>query len=57
MCETSWGIFYFDISYRESSVERLPFHLENEQIITFSDHERIDHMVNKEKSRHSKFLA
>ncbi|XP_058783041.1 uncharacterized protein LOC131657689 [Vicia villosa] len=56
-CEAAWIIFAFDINYREPSDERLSFHLENEQIVTFSDNDRIDHVVNKEKSQHSKFLT
>lgn len=56
-CEASWILFAFHISYREPSVERLPFHLENEHYVTFYDHERIDNVLDKENSKNSKFLA
>ncbi|KAF7835751.1 ATP-dependent DNA helicase PIF1 [Senna tora] len=31
LCEAAWRIFGFDINFRESSIEQLPFHLSNEQ--------------------------
>ncbi|XP_031279085.1 uncharacterized protein LOC116137522 [Pistacia vera] len=33
--EACWRIFKFDMYYREPAVERLPFHLENEQTVIF----------------------
>ncbi|XP_031266003.1 uncharacterized protein LOC116124426 [Pistacia vera] len=33
--EACWRIFKIDMYYREPIVERLPFHLENEQIVIF----------------------
>ena len=56
-CEASWRLFAFHISYKDPSIERLSFHLENEHYVTFCDHERIDNVLDKENSKNSKFLA
>nr|CAD1833415.1 unnamed protein product [Ananas comosus var. bracteatus] len=44
-CEAVWRIFGFDINYREPPVERLSFHLQNEQTVVFDDDEPIDSIL------------
>lgn len=56
-CEASWRIFSFDIHFREPSVERLNYHLENEQSIVYEEHECIEDVITKPKSKTTKFLA
>ncbi|KAM3217269.1 hypothetical protein P3L10_026712 [Capsicum annuum] len=56
-CEAAWRIFGFPIHHREPSVERLSFHLPNEQPIIFSDNDPIDVVVNKPSVRESQFLS
>nr|XP_009804789.1 PREDICTED: uncharacterized protein LOC104249954 [Nicotiana sylvestris] len=48
-CEAAW--------HREPSVERLSFHLPNEQTIIFSDDGPIDHVANRPSVKESKFLS
>ncbi|XP_031095170.1 uncharacterized protein LOC115999462 [Ipomoea triloba] len=45
-CEAAWRIFSFDIQFRNPSVERLSFHLPNEQSIIFDDGNNVDNVVN-----------
>ena len=52
----SWRIFQFDIHHRNPSVERLPFHLPNEQPVLFDETESIDYVLEKEQNNTSKFL-
>ncbi|XP_075097192.1 uncharacterized protein LOC107807403 [Nicotiana tabacum] len=56
-CEAAWRIFKFPIQHREPSVERLSFHLPNEQTIIFSDDVPIDHVANRPSVKESKFLS
>lgn len=56
-CEVVWQIFGFDIHYRYLPVERLSFHLPNEQSILFSDDDPIDSVVNKHGVKKTRFLA
>ncbi|GAU47161.1 hypothetical protein TSUD_287440 [Trifolium subterraneum] len=56
-CEAAWRIFSFDVHYREPSVERLSFHLENEEIVVYEDHEAIEDVLNKPSIHKTKFLA
>jgi hypothetical protein len=42
--EACWRIFQFEINYRESAVERLNFHLENEQSVVFNDSDYLDNV-------------
>ena len=56
-CEATWRIFAFDIHYREPLVERLNYHLENEQSVLYEDHERLEDVLNKSKIHKTKFLA
>lgn len=55
-CESAWRIFKFDIHHRSPSVERLPFHLPNEQSVVFDPRESIDYVLEKESNNTSKFL-
>lgn len=43
--EASWRIFQFDIHFRDPSVERLSFHLPDEQPITFKDNDYLDNVL------------
>ncbi|KAL6575510.1 hypothetical protein OROHE_000887 [Orobanche hederae] len=44
-CEAVWRIFAFDIHYRDPAVQRLSFHLPNEQSVVFNDGDTIDYVV------------
>jgi hypothetical protein len=56
-CEAVWRIFSFDINYREPSVERLSFHLEDEETVVYEEHEAIEDVINKPNIHRTKFLA
>ncbi|MCH81881.1 helicase-like protein, partial [Trifolium medium] len=56
-CEAVWRIFVFDVHHREPSVERLTFHLEDEQSVIFPDEASIEDIVAKPYAKHTKFLA
>ncbi|GAU38772.1 hypothetical protein TSUD_279250 [Trifolium subterraneum] len=56
-CETAWRIFAFDINYRVPSVDRLTFHLENEQCVIYPDDASIEEVVNKPYIKCTKFTA
>ncbi|XP_073277636.1 uncharacterized protein [Primulina huaijiensis] len=56
-CEAAWRIFGFDIQYRDPLVERLSFHLPNEQNITFSDSDEISTVLDRPTINQSMFLA
>nr|CAD1824599.1 unnamed protein product [Ananas comosus var. bracteatus] len=56
-CEAVWRIFGFDINYREPPVERLSFHLQNEQTVVFDDDEPIDSIVGRTGNNQTMFLA
>ncbi|KAL6569662.1 hypothetical protein OROMI_014176 [Orobanche minor] len=55
-CEAIWRIFSFDLHYRTPAVERLSFHLEDEQGISFKDGDYLPDLVNKPTVKQSKFL-
>jgi hypothetical protein len=44
--EVCWRIFQFEINYRELVVEKLNFHLENEQPAVFDDSDYLDNVLN-----------
>ena len=46
-CEACWRIYKFDIQYRSVGVERLIFHLPNEQNVTFRDSENLESVANR----------
>ncbi|GJZ73835.1 uncharacterized protein Tco_0637981 [Tanacetum coccineum] len=56
-CEAAWRIFKFDIHHRFPAVERLPFHLPDEQSVVFDPSESIDFQLDKNSVNVTKFLA
>ncbi|KAF7835632.1 uncharacterized protein G2W53_010491 [Senna tora] len=56
-CEAAWRIFGFDINFREPAVDRLSFHLPNQQGIIFQDDDYIDDVVANATMKQSKFIA
>nr|GEW01750.1 uncharacterized protein [Tanacetum cinerariifolium] len=56
-CEAAWRIFKFDIHHRSPAVERLPFHLPNQQSVVFDPTKSIDFQLEKVSANTSKFLA
>lgn len=56
-CEAAWRIFSFDIHYREPSVERLSFHLPNEQFVVYDAMNDLENIVVRNNSKKTKFLA
>ncbi|XP_019163477.1 PREDICTED: uncharacterized protein LOC109159822 [Ipomoea nil] len=55
--EAAWRIFAFDIQFRNPSVERLSFHLPNEQSIIFHDDDLVNDVVNRPTVAQSMFTA
>ena len=53
--EACWRIFQFDLHYRDPPVERLPFHLENEQQVIFPDSTDLERIVTRAGLTHTKF--
>ena len=56
-CEGVWRIYMFDVHYRLPSVERLSFHLPNQQVVVYEDGENLDTVVNKPRVKETMFLA
>nr|XP_025603131.1 uncharacterized protein LOC112695132 [Arachis hypogaea]XP_025630251.1 uncharacterized protein LOC112723204 [Arachis hypogaea]XP_025674055.1 uncharacterized protein LOC112773204 [Arachis hypogaea]XP_025674064.1 uncharacterized protein LOC112773214 [Arachis hypogaea] len=56
-CESAWRIFAFNIHYRKPSVERLSFHLPDEQTVLFADEDDLSTTINKATVRESMFVA
>lgn len=56
-CEAVWRIFGFDIHYRSPAVERLSFHLPDEQHVVFNDDDPLDVVIERPSIRKTKFLA
>ncbi|PIA60444.1 hypothetical protein AQUCO_00300153v1 [Aquilegia coerulea] len=54
--EASWRIFGFSTQFRDPSVERLPFHLEDEQQVTFIDTDDTTEVLQRESTTKTKFL-
>ena len=50
-------MFQFPIHYRTPSVERLPFHIENGQLITFEEDSSLEYLMSKTSGNESKFLS
>ncbi|XP_021991336.1 uncharacterized protein LOC110888104 [Helianthus annuus] len=44
-CEATWRIFMYDIHYRYTAVEVLPFHCEDGQSIVYNDHDNLCDIV------------
>ncbi|GJW89245.1 hypothetical protein Tco_0164585 [Tanacetum coccineum] len=55
-CEAAWRIFGFEIHYRTPCVERLPFHLQDEQSVLFDATDSIDFTLEKESVNETKFI-
>ncbi|GJY82215.1 putative PIF1 DNA helicase/replication protein A1-like protein [Tanacetum coccineum] len=53
--EAAWRIYGFDIHYRTPAVERLPFHLKDEQSVIFYASESIDYALDKSSVNETKF--
>ncbi|XP_062206116.1 uncharacterized protein LOC133907991 [Phragmites australis] len=53
--EACWRLFQFELSYRDPPVERLNFHLENEQQVIFLDSTDIDKILRREAVKKTKF--
>ncbi|KAI9083958.1 hypothetical protein K1719_034216 [Acacia pycnantha] len=56
-CEGSWRIFGFNIHHRKPSVERLSFHLPNQQHVIYSNHDDVVELLDKPRVNESQFLA
>ena len=56
-CEAAWRIFGFEIQYKDPSVERLSFHLPNEQHVIFYEADSLDDVLNRRTIYESKFLG
>lgn len=56
-CEAVWRMFAYDIHYRDPPVERLSFHLPDEQVIIFGDDEPVDSVMSRPRVNRSKFMV
>ncbi|KAI9108524.1 hypothetical protein K1719_020408 [Acacia pycnantha] len=56
-CEASWRIFGFEIHHRHPPVERLSFHLPQQQSIYYTQGETMSSLVNNPRVKESMFLA
>ncbi|KAI9128206.1 hypothetical protein K1719_001199 [Acacia pycnantha] len=56
-CEGSWRIFGFNIHHRNPSVERLSFHLPNQQHVIYSNRDDVVELMDKPRVSESQFLA
>ncbi|XP_054796096.1 uncharacterized protein LOC129301562 [Prosopis cineraria] len=56
-CEAAWRIFAFDIHHRYPSVERLSFHLPNQQTVLYKGGQTVKKVLKKPRIKESQFLA
>ncbi|KAI9118735.1 hypothetical protein K1719_010180 [Acacia pycnantha] len=56
-CEASWRIFGFDIHHRLPPVERLSFHLPHQQVVYYTQTDRMSTLLNNARVKESMFLA
>nr|GEY65080.1 hypothetical protein [Tanacetum cinerariifolium] len=56
-CEATWRIYGFDMHYRFPPLERLPFHLPNEQSVIFDVSDSLDYTLDKASVNETKFQA
>ncbi|XP_054777266.1 uncharacterized protein LOC129285555 [Prosopis cineraria] len=56
-CEAAWRIFAFDIHHRYPSVERLSFHLPNQQTVLYKGGQTVKEVLKKPRIKESQFLA
>ncbi|XP_027102921.1 uncharacterized protein [Coffea arabica] len=54
--EACWRIFDFDIQYRSIAVQRLNFHLPNEQPVLFGDNDPLDEVLNRAEEHSTMFI-
>nr|GFB84741.1 putative PIF1 DNA helicase/replication protein A1-like protein [Tanacetum cinerariifolium] len=54
-CEAAWRIYGSEVHYRTPYVERLPFHLKDEQHVIFDATENIDYAIDKSSVNETKF--
>ncbi|XP_042005880.1 uncharacterized protein LOC121754618 [Salvia splendens] len=56
-CEAAWRIFGFEIQYKDPPVERLSFHLSDQQHVIFDEAADLVTVLNRKTIHESKFLA
>ena len=56
-CEAVWRIYGFDIHHRWPTVQRLTFHLQDQQLVLFKDDVRIDDVLERNENMNTMFLA
>ncbi|XP_054801554.1 uncharacterized protein LOC129305587 [Prosopis cineraria] len=56
-CEAAWRIFAFDIHHQYPSVERLSFHLPNQQTVLYKGGQTVKEVLKKSRIKESQFLA
>jgi len=56
-CEAVWRIYGFYIHHRWPTVQRLTFHLQDQQIVLFKDDDRIDDVLERNDNINTMFLA
>ncbi|XP_015955239.1 uncharacterized protein LOC107479633 [Arachis duranensis] len=56
-CEVVWRLFGYEIQEKEPFVVRLPFHLEDEQPVVYSETSNVNDIVERAVSHKSMFLA
>ncbi|XP_072054825.1 uncharacterized protein [Arachis hypogaea] len=56
-CESVWRIFAYDIHHRWPSIQRLTFHLPNQQHIIFDDRDTISSILVRNKELVTMFIA
>ncbi|GJT67084.1 hypothetical protein Tco_1018564 [Tanacetum coccineum] len=56
-CEATWRIYVFNIHYRFPPVERLLFHLPNEQSVIFDKRDSLGYTLDKASVNETKFQA
>ncbi|XP_042059616.1 uncharacterized protein LOC121804142 [Salvia splendens] len=56
-CEAAWRIFGFEIQYKDPPVERLSFHLPEQQHVIFDEADDLETVLNRKTIHESKFLA
>ncbi|XP_020254383.1 uncharacterized protein LOC109831471 [Asparagus officinalis] len=55
--EAIWRIYGFDIHYRVPAVERLPFHLPDQQSMIFKDSDDLNEIIDNIHAKKSKFIS
>ncbi|CAA0842482.1 Unknown protein, partial [Striga hermonthica] len=56
-CEAAWRLLGFELQYKKPPVQRLSFHLKDQQSIVFDDDDCIDDVLKKPTVHESQFLA